>query len=324
MTRSFHSKTATAVAALILFAAGAACADPLKIRIGHGPSAEDNLWLMKDHPELGTNQGKTYALEFTLFRGSEPRFKAYQADDIDLSTGSAASMMFAASKGVPLKMIGSISMDSSKGFETPYAVKADGPIKTLADLKGKTLGINGYKSDTELTERRAVLKAGLDPDKDVKFTVIGFPSQGTAVRSGLIDLAVLPLPFGYIEMKQGGLRQLFNASEISGEDDYLEMLMANPDYIGKHRDVLKLFLADFISTTKWYTAHLHEAREYLLKSQMVLLKPEEFLDAPDFYHDPAVKPDIKILERQQAVELEFHFQDTKVNIADIVDTTLTP
>ena len=53
-------------------ALGPAAADPVKIRIGHGPSAEDNLWLMKTRPDLSPNQGSAYALDFALFRGSEP------------------------------------------------------------------------------------------------------------------------------------------------------------------------------------------------------------------------------------------------------------
>jgi ABC-type nitrate/sulfonate/bicarbonate transport system substrate-binding protein len=305
-------------------ALGAASADPLKIRVGHGPSAEDNLWLMKARPDLGAHQGKAYTLDFALFRGSEPRFKAFEAGELDLTTGSAASMLFAASKGVDLRIIASISMDSDKGYVTPYLVKADAAIRSLQDLKGKTLGINGYKSDVELTERRALEKAGLDPDHDVKFAVVGFPNMGNAVRSGLIDLGCFPLPFGFNEMKQGGLRKLFDAREISGEDDYLEVLATHPDFIAAHRDVLRLFIADFIATTVWYNAHLKEAREALIKSQMVLLKPEEFLDSPDFYRDPTAKIDLKILARQQDVLLQHRFQETAVDLPHLVDATLAP
>jgi len=134
----------------------------------------------------------------------------------------------------------------------------------------------------------------------------------------------LPLPFGYNEMKQGGLRKLFDANEISGEDDYLEMLATHTDFIKAHRDVLRSFLADFVATTVWYNSHLKEARQDLIKSQMVLLKPEEFLDSPDFYRDPTAKPDLKILARQQDVLLQYRFQEKKLDLADIVDTTLTP
>jgi len=305
-------------------ALGPAAADPVKIRIGHGPSAEDNLWLMKARPDLSPHQGSAYTLDFALFRGSEPRFKAFEAGELDLTTGSAAAMLFAASKGVDLRIIASISMDSDKGYVTPYLVKDEGPIKSLSDLKGKTLGINGFKSDVELTERRALEKAGLDPDRDVKFAVVGFPNMGTAVRAGLIDLGCFPLPFGVNELKQGGLRKLFDAHDISGEDDYLEVLAAHADFIKDHREALKAFMADFIATTVWYSAHLKEAREALIKSQMVLLKPEEFLDSPDFYRDPAANVDLEILARQQEVLLRHHFQESAVDLAHIVDRTLAP
>src|SRR5580704_8765540 len=75
-----------------LFSSGAARADdPVTIRIGHGFSSEEQLWLMKAMPQVATNVGKVYNLAFTAFRSSETRFKAFEAGQLDAGTASAYS-----------------------------------------------------------------------------------------------------------------------------------------------------------------------------------------------------------------------------------------
>src|SRR6185503_11282868 len=86
-------------------------AEPVKIRIGHGFSSEEQLWLMKAMPQVAANQGKLYQLEFTSFRSSETRFKAFESGQLDAGTASAYSLLFAVSKGMHLKVVASISKE---------------------------------------------------------------------------------------------------------------------------------------------------------------------------------------------------------------------
>ena len=255
---------------------------------------------------------------------AEPRFKAFDAGDLDIATASGASALFAASKGVPFKLIASISMESTKGFNAHFMVREDSPIHGFADLKGKIMAVNAYKSGTELWERIAAVKGGLDPDKDVKFAVVGFPNMGNAVRSKLIDVGSFGGVFYYNENKQGGLRTIFTTKDIIPEDEELQMILTHQEFIDKHRAVVKAFLSDFVASTKWFTEHTKESREDLIKAQMVLLKPEEFLPSPEMYRKPSGKPSIADLEIQQDVLLKYGFQDTKVKVADYVDDTLVP
>jgi ABC-type nitrate/sulfonate/bicarbonate transport system substrate-binding protein len=312
-------------AALALSAwSGIAAADPLLIQIGHGPAGEEQLWLMKARPDITPNQGKLYNLEWHLFGGAEPRFKAFDAGDLDIATTSGAAALFAASKGIPFKLIASISMESKKGFNAHFMVREDSPIHTLADLKGRIMAVNAYKSGTELWERIAAVKGGLDPDKDVKFAVVGFPSMGNAVRSKLVDVGSFGGVFYYDETRQGGLRTLFTTKDMIPEDEELQMIMTHQAFIDAHREVVKAFLADFVASTKWFTEHTQEAREDLIKSQMVMLKPEEFLPSPEMYRKPSGKPSIADLEVQQDILLKYGFQTSKVKVADYVDDTLVP
>jgi NitT/TauT family transport system substrate-binding protein len=83
----------------------------------------------------------------------------------------------------------------AKNFYTAYqtniygiAVPADSPVKTIADLKGKSIGVTSMASGGVMIARSLVKAAGLDPDRDVRIVVAGEAAQTAAlVRSGQVQ-----------------------------------------------------------------------------------------------------------------------------------------
>jgi NitT/TauT family transport system substrate-binding protein len=71
-----------------------------------------------------------------------------------------------------------------QGFTYGIAVPADSPIKTIKDLKGKTIGITSLASGGNLVGRALAAEAGLDPDKDVSIVVAGEGAQTAALLRG--------------------------------------------------------------------------------------------------------------------------------------------
>jgi ABC-type nitrate/sulfonate/bicarbonate transport system substrate-binding protein len=74
-------------------------------------------------------------------------------------------------------------------------VKDDGPIKTIADVKGKSVGINVFGSGIYGPMALLLKKHGVDPEKDIKLVETGFPASEDAIRSGRVDVGVLNQPF---------------------------------------------------------------------------------------------------------------------------------
>jgi len=212
---------AAAIAGALHFAASSAMAEPVNIRVGHGSAAEETLWLMKAAPSVTPNQGKTYKMEFTQFRGSDKRFQAFEVGELDIATGSAHSVMMAASQGVKFKVVATLSREGSKGFATKYMVRGDSPIKSITDIKGKTVGINAARSSIEIWARLALEKKGLDTKRDVTWAVLPFSSQGEAVRAGKLDVGAFPQPFAAFEEKRGGMRTVFTSQDGIARDEDL-------------------------------------------------------------------------------------------------------
>ncbi len=114
---------------------------------------------------------------------------------IQVSAGNAE--VGAASPGEALVGIQSGKLDIRYFYGLYYsniwsvAVLPDSPIKTLADLKGKKLGVQSMGSAGTTFGRAFVQAAGLDPDQDISFLPIGVGAQAvTSVRQKLVDGAV--------------------------------------------------------------------------------------------------------------------------------------
>ena len=128
---------------------------------------------------------------------------AFQAGQLDALTASTTGVLFAASKDVPIVVPVSMARESTKTFSTSYLALSDSDV-TPTNLKGKTIGINGYRTSIELYARIAVAKAGLDPDRDVKWLIVPLPQMAAALRQKKIDLGVFPTTFAYLAMRRWG------------------------------------------------------------------------------------------------------------------------
>jgi ABC-type nitrate/sulfonate/bicarbonate transport system substrate-binding protein len=208
------------------------------IKLARSNAAEDNLWMMLAKPSLAPNLGKAYKLEWSQFRSSDQTFKAFEAGQLDIATASANAVIVAASKGLGFKAVASLSLESVRGTHTPFLVREDGP-KTIAELKGKTVGISGYRTSTDLWARAALRTANLNPDRDVNWAVVPFPAMGEALRAGKVDVAGLPAVFADGEVKKGGLRQLFTSKTGVPFDEELILLVADPAFLKKHPAAVK-------------------------------------------------------------------------------------
>jgi ABC-type nitrate/sulfonate/bicarbonate transport system substrate-binding protein len=314
----------TLVQVLTLASTLAAHAEPVMIRLGHGPAAEEQLWLMKAMPQITPGQGKTYNLDFQLFRGTDQRFKAVEAGQLDVFTGSSASSILAWSQGLEFKAVASVSRESSRGFVVQYMALDDSPIRAVSDLKGKTIGNNAARSSIELWARMALLKHGLNPDRDVNWAIVPFPSQGEAVRSKKLDVGAFPQPFGAAEIGKGGLRTIFTSREGMDFDEEVQLISVSNAFAARHSDVLRSFLADFVAATRFYLEKPREARQALLDSKLVRLPPDLFLNMQDHYREPSARISVEAMKRVQEIMLKVGYQKAPADIERFVDTSFLP
>lgn len=73
------------------------------------------------------------------------------------------------------------------------SVPQDSPVKSVAELKGKKLGVIGMGSAGVAFGRAFVMAAGLDPERDISFLAVGVGAQAiNAVQQKFVDALVYP------------------------------------------------------------------------------------------------------------------------------------
>ena len=104
----------------------------------------------------------------------------------------------AALRGIPIRVVACFT----PGLTT--AIIARPEIKTIQDLKGKTIGLNSIGGGLESTVRMMLKHYGLDPDKDVKFLATGgVETRFAALKQGLTVATAGSTPVDYLGKKFG-------------------------------------------------------------------------------------------------------------------------
>jgi ABC-type nitrate/sulfonate/bicarbonate transport system substrate-binding protein len=320
-------KRTIAFVAGVFCAAIAAAQEPTLIRFGRGFAAEEQVWLMSARPDLAPNQGKKYQLKQILFQANPQRFQAYLAGELDAGTAPGLSVIFARAQGVDMKVVANICQEAAgpNWFSTTYMVKDDGPVKTIQDLKGGTIGVVEYKTATDLWARAGLLNGGLAPDKDVKVFSLGFPAMGESVRSGKIQAGTFVEPFYSAEMAKGGLRKLFTAREAVGYDHELLDVWFGEKFLKAHPDVVRAFLADYVAVTKYYLANTDQAKRDLHKAGFVRTPVDIYVKNADWKRDPEARVNVDSLKKLATfMHDKLHWLEKPVNVDQMVDQGYLP
>ena len=120
------------------------------------------------------------------------------------------------------------------------AVLADSPIRSLAELKGKQLGVQGMRSAAVPYAKAVIRAGGLDPANDITLVAVGAgPQAATAVRQKRVDALVL-WDTEYAGMELLGLKfRSFGHAQLQNLSG--GGLLARDEYIQASPDVLRGF-----------------------------------------------------------------------------------
>lgn len=139
--------------------------------------------------EAGFLKSRGISLELITMRGGPAAANALISGDVDVVTGALEQALKMKAKGQDVKVIASIQ------HKSPFAivVPIDSPAKSLADLKGKTIGVTAVGSSSDVQLRSYIRQQNLDPDKDFQITGLG-PAILPAFERGQIASAIMLAP----------------------------------------------------------------------------------------------------------------------------------
>jgi len=288
MTR--RALLALAITGSALASTAAAAQDT--IRVGWTiPAEEAKYWIMR-RPDQFPNLGKTYKIEFTQFQGTAPMVQAMVAGALDCSTQAPLSLANGALQGnLQAYIIAQHVGERPGSFSVYWAVKDDSPIKTVADMKGKSVGTNVFGSGILGPMFLLLKKNGLDPQADIKLVETGFPGSEDAIRTGRVDVGVLNQPFAARAEAKGGLRKLFALSDQQPNIVHI-LEVCRKEFVDKNPELVKSYVRDLTAGMK---KALADRAETLKVVNEVIKAPVEVLDTyllkpNDFAREPGAKP----------------------------------
>ncbi len=206
-----------------------------------------------------------YGLDVTyenLSGGGPANVAALESGSVQIANLSSPVFFLATAKGIALKSIMELDTIGKSVSPEGIFVLSSGPIKTLADLKGATIGVNSTTSLEEIRMVSEVLPALHLTASDVKFVPIPWPQEKEALLSHEVD-AVVPFDPYTTQLEQtpgvtelSGLRRFAPASGLS-----LGVFATTASYASANPAVVKAFQQGLSAAIDYTVAHKKEAAD---------------------------------------------------------------
>lgn len=222
-------------------------ADLLKLAIGqreiwHGAPAAlgERAGIFKKH-------GLELELLFTSGAGETIQAVISGSVDIGVAVGTFGTLG-AYSKGAPIRIIGA----ESTGEDSYWFVPAGSPVKSMADMKGRTIAYSTNGSSTH-----AAVLGLIDLYKvDAKPVATGgFPSTYTQVMTGQVDAGWSAPPYAMEALRKGEIRVIMRSIELPLVRDHtVRTIIANKPSLDGKPDVYRRFMQAYKETVDWMYA----------------------------------------------------------------------
>jgi NitT/TauT family transport system substrate-binding protein len=171
---------------------------------------------------------------------------------VDIAYTNILAIERAYSKGLPVTLIAPAAVNDSRWPNNYLLVPKNSPIKTPADLQGKTLGTSPLKNLGDTATNAWVQLHGGDPAK-VKWVEIPYIACGEAMDAGRIDGAFIVEP--YATRLRGSTRLLGRPYEAIGNRFLGAGYIASKQWATEHPDLVSRFVAALREASGWANAN---------------------------------------------------------------------
>jgi len=312
---------------LILLAVGPAYAEVVKIRLGTHVSLYYYTFFI-ERPDLLKNYGKTYQIEWFVFRGGGEAMPALAANKVDgtfLSPFPFANAIMKAK--LDLTAVHQVVTMGEEGYYADtWIVRSDSGIAGPKDLKGKIIGVNAIGSTSEMGVRILMKRNGYEAGKDYTIVEGGPPHLASMVLDKKIDCGVVFQPFYSAAHMKGGIKDIANDIDVYGSpEDYL-FVVFRTDFLKKYAPAIRDYLEDYLNVMKWARTNRSEAAQLYAKKWKMdePLVQSFFLTKKDYYS----RPNGQIISSKVQVVIdtlhENGFLAEKLNVAPYVDNSYLP
>lgn len=305
------------------FAASTATAEPVNLHVAwvDTPSQLTPLRavLAKDHPEIFPHLGTSYTFEPVHFQGSPPQITAIASGELEIAALGPSSLALAITNAhLDMKVVGDVIQDGLPGhFNAYFAVRKDGPVRRIEDMKGRRAAINALGSPVWMELHVVLARHGLT-DKDYLVIEANFANMFALMEADKVDIVPIISPKLAKQFDDTGrYRALFTAAQELGPNQ-AAMWAMRADFIARHRGALVDYFEDAMRATRWFLDAKNHAEAVALV-QRVTKEPKETVDyaftVRDVGRSPDLVPNVRAIQHEVDTAAELKLLPQRVAIA---------
>jgi NitT/TauT family transport system substrate-binding protein len=222
------------------------------------------------------------------------------------------SLLIAASKGLPLRIVAAGNQASAGDYAVIFA-RSDSPIKAAADLAGKRIAVNNLNNVGSLSVNAALEASGVDIT-GVKFVEIPFPQMGAALAQRRVDAVWAVEPFVSAIRAAGGARPVLRTYPLIAPHFPVASYFTSRPYASSNADVVNRFRQAMNQSLAYAQGHPEEVRQIL--PTFITLSPAVAAQVTL----PEWNPDVgaPLLQRTADLALKYGYLTTKPDVSQLV------
>ena len=258
-----YRRSFLAGSAAVLAAGGAAHADTVKVRIGVGGKPLLYYLPLTIAERKGFFAEEGVEAEISDFGGGARSLQALVGGSVDVVTGAYEHTIRMQTKGQDIRAV----CELGRLPAIVIAVRKDlaGTVKSVADFKGRKVGVTAPGSSTALAVQFAMIKAGLKASDAALIGIGGGAGAVAAIKRGEIDaIAHLDPVIAKLEVDgdiqvlvdtrtEAGTRALF------GGPNPAAVVYTKQDWIERHPAAMQRVVNAFAKALKWLATASPEA-----------------------------------------------------------------
>jgi NitT/TauT family transport system substrate-binding protein len=248
------------------------------ISIGSVDATSANLWPLHVAIDNGYFDAANLKIDIIFAQSNASVIQQLAAGSYNIApSAGVVDPIRANDKGAPVAVVRIVIQ------APPYALLVKPEIKTMADLKGKTIIVGGAKDITRIFTERMLATGGLKTG-DYDLVYAGATSaRFSALKSGAVDAALLTMPFNFFAETAGYTSLGFTFDVLP--DMPFAVMAVNREWATAHADVLKRFLDAYTKGVAWFDDPKNRAAAVKMQVDISKVQQADVEKAYDFLHD---------------------------------------
>jgi ABC-type nitrate/sulfonate/bicarbonate transport system substrate-binding protein len=230
----------------------APAAPPAPVRL---MQVEPGLTVGLSVPRAGADRGffaeEGVTMEFTTVTRGDTRLAALVSGDAQLMLGTAEDVIRAREKDLDFRIVAGLLNAIT------YTIVGQPQYRTLADLRGTTMGVVDLTSGSSAVLFEIMRANGLELNRDYQAIVVGgAPERATSLRAGVISATTLPVPDSTRLLDDG-------YTDLGDAADYIKEYQNSPisvraDWAAQNRSVMVRYMRGLLRSLEWVYAQRDE------------------------------------------------------------------